>query len=97
LFHAYKDLITRDQYKIHIDLLHQYLGYKENNWTKIEQAFQWLQSTLVCWNIFGQAGLSFEDKSWIRVQYIVYVSWNKDTREFIYSFNKHLAEKLFLP
>ncbi len=97
LFHAYKHLVTRDEHCIQIDLLHRYLGYQGNNWSKIEKAFQGLQSTLVCWNVFDQASDASEHESWTRVQYLGSVSWRKESREFAYTFNRELAKKLYKP
>src|SRR5689334_14571208 len=66
LFHAYNDLTAHEHHRIHIDLLHKYLGYKGNNWTKIDNAFDKLQSTKVAWNIFGQSTTTSENASWTR-------------------------------
>ena len=97
LFHAYNELMLQDEHRIHIDLLHHYLGYNGNNWSKIDKAFEGLQSTLVCWNIFDQPQNATEDTSWTRVQYIGSVKWSKETREFVYSFSKALTKKLYRP
>jgi hypothetical protein len=97
LFHAYNELMLQDEHRIHIDLLHHYLGYKGNNWSKIDKAFEGLQSTLVCWNIFEQPESATENNSWTRVQYIGSVKWSKETREFVYSFSKALTKKLYRP
>lgn len=97
LFHAYNELMLHDEHRIHIDLLHHYLGYSGNNWSKIDKAFEGLQSTLVCWNIFDQPEGATEDTSWTRVQYIGSVKWSKETREFVYSFSKALTKKLYRP
>lgn len=97
LFHAYNDLTAQEEHRIHIDSLHKYLGYKGNNWTKIDHAFDRLQSTKVAWNIFGQSTTTSELASWTRSQMIGVVKWSKETKEFIYTFSKELAKALYRP
>lgn len=96
LYHAYDNLKTKSEHRIHIDLLHLYFGYKGNNWGLFNESFEALQSTLFTWNIFGEC-VAKENISWERVSFLSKVRWDATTREFIYKFGEGLAEQFYFP
>jgi hypothetical protein len=96
--HAYDNLLSNKEHRIHIDELNKYFGFKGNNWDRYNKAFQTLQNTFVSWDIFNYGKKKCTEKSsWVRVQYLGRVGWDSKTKEFVYTYDDQLAKKLYQP